>query len=59
MAQDQLIRLVSVGDEEGVGQGHVIWSRKNMKKLRSVKLELKKFNPVAKKHTLYKEKGKK
>ncbi len=59
MSQDNLIRLVSVGDEEGNGKGHVIWSRKNMKKLRSVKLEIKKFNPVAKKHTVYKEKPKK
>lgn len=59
MAQDNLIRLISVGDEEGNGKGHVIWSHKNMKKLRGAKLELKKFNPWIKKHTVYKEKPKK
>lgn len=56
MSQDNLIKLVSQGDEKGVGKGHVIWSRKNMKKLRGVKIELKKFNPIAKAHTIYKEK---
>lgn len=59
MSQDNLIRLVSVGDEEGVGKGHTIWAHKNMKKLRAVKLQLNKFNPIAKKHTVYKEKPKK
>lgn len=56
MSQDNLIKLVSQGDENGVGKGHIIWSHKNTKKLRGVKVELKKFNPVAKKHTLYVEK---
>lgn len=59
MAQDNLIRLVSQGDEDGVGEGHVIWAHKNTKKLRTIKLAMKKFNPIAKKHTLYKEKPKK
>ncbi len=59
MSQDNLIRLVSQGDENGVGKGHVIWSHKNTKKLRTVKLHLKKFNPIAKKHTAYVEKKKK
>ena len=59
MAQDNLIRLVSQGDEDGVGAGHVIWAHKNVKKLRAFKLAIKKFNPIAKKHTLYKEKPKK
>ncbi|MCK4635521.1 MAG: 50S ribosomal protein L33 [Candidatus Moranbacteria bacterium] len=56
MSQDNLIKLVSQGDEKGVGKGHVIWSKKNVKKLRGIKLELSKFNPFAKKHTIYKEK---
>jgi len=56
MSQDKLIRLVSVGDENGVGKGHVYYTRKNKRKLADQKFEFKKFNPVAKKHTLYKEK---
>ena len=56
MSQDNLIKLVSQGDEEGVGKGHIIWSHKNAKKLRAVKIEIKKFNPVAKKHTVDREK---
>ncbi len=56
MSQDNLIKLVSLGDEEGNGRGHVIWSHKNTKKLRGIKLEVKKFNPIIKKHTLYREK---
>ena len=57
MSQDRLIRLVSEGDENGVGKGHVIYSFKNKKGVER-KLELKKFNPIAKKRTLYKEKKK-
>lgn len=56
MSQDKLIKLVSVGDAKGVGKGHVYYTRKNKKKLAQVKFEFKKFNPVAKKHTVYKEK---
>ncbi len=56
MSQDNLIKLVSLGDEEGKGKGHVIWSHKNTKKLRGIKLEMKKYNPIAKKHTVYREK---
>ncbi len=59
MSQDNLIRLVSKGDENGVGKGHVIWAHKNTKKLRNIKIELNKFNPIAKKHTKYVEKKKK
>ncbi len=59
MAQDNLIRLVSQGDEEGNGKGHTIYAHKNTKKLRGHKIELKKFNPIVKKHTVYKEKPKK
>ena len=49
-----LIKLVSVGDENGVGKGHTIYTYKNKKN--QAKLELKKYNPAAKKHTVYKEK---
>jgi ribosomal protein L33 len=56
MSQDSLIKLVSHGDEDGKGKGHIIWSKKNKKKLRAVKIELNKFNPIAKKHTVYTEK---
>lgn len=55
MSQDNLIKLISLGDDEGVGKGHIIWAHKNTKKLKE-RLELKKYNPVAKKHTVYKEK---
>lgn len=54
MSQDNLIKLESVGDEDGKGKGHLIYSRKN-KKNTPKRLEIKKYNPVAKKHTLYKE----
>lgn len=56
MSQDNLIKLVSEGDKDGNGKGHVIWSRKNMKKLRGIKIELMKFNPIARTHTKYREK---
>jgi ribosomal protein L33 len=56
MSQDRLIKLVSEGDEKGVGKGHVIYTTKNRKKLADRKFAFKKFNPVARKHTLYKEK---
>jgi large subunit ribosomal protein L33 len=55
MSQDHLIKLVSVGDEKGVGKGHTYYSRKNRKSVER-KLEFKKYNPIAKKHTIYKEK---
>ena len=54
MSQENLIKLVSVGDENGVGKGHTIYTYKNKKN--QAKLELKKYNPAAKKHTVYKEK---
>jgi ribosomal protein L33 len=58
MSQDLLIKLVSVGDSKGVGKGHTYYLRYNnkTKKDPSKKLEMKKFNPVAKKHTVYKQK---
>lgn len=57
MSQDKLIKLVSEGDAEGVGKGHVYYTFKNKKQVQR-KLEFKKFNPVARKHTMYKEKKK-
>ena len=56
MSQDKLIKLVSVGDEKGVGKGHIYFTRKNKKKLADRKFEFKKFNPVSKSRTVYKEK---
>jgi len=61
-AQEALLKrlklnsLVSEGDENGVGKGHVYYTRKNKRKLADRTFEFKKFNPVAKKHTIYKEK---
>ena len=54
MSQLHLIKLVSVGDEKGVGKGHTYYSTKNKKSVER-KIELKKYNPVARKHTVYKE----
>lgn len=57
MSQDNLVKIVSQGDETGLGKGHIYYvnyKNKN-KKDPSKKLELKKFNPVAKKHTVYKQ----
>ncbi|MCR4279635.1 MAG: 50S ribosomal protein L33 [Candidatus Zambryskibacteria bacterium] len=55
MSQDHLIKLVSVGDKTGAGKGHTYYSRKNRKSVER-KLEFKKYNPVIRKHTVYKEK---
>lgn len=55
MSQNHLIKLVSVGDTKGVGKGHTYYSRKNKKSVER-KIELKKYNPVARVHTVYKEK---
>lgn len=56
MSQDKLIKLVSEGDEKGTGKGHVVYTRKNKRKHAETKFSFKKFNPIAKKHTVYKEK---
>mgnify|MGYP001158402317 CR=1 FL=1 len=58
MSQDLLIRMVSVGDENGVGKGHVYYTRFNNKNKKDPgkKYETTKFNPIAKKHTVYKQK---
>ena len=53
--QEHLIKLVSVGDSKGVGKGHTYITTKNKKQVER-KLEFKKYNPVARKHTVYKEK---
>ena len=42
------------GDEKGIGKGHTYYSFKNKKGVER-KLELKKYNPIARKRTLYKE----
>ncbi len=55
MAQVHLIKFVSVGDEKGQGKGHTYYSRKNRKAVER-KLEFKKYNPLVRKHTVYKEK---
>lgn len=54
MSQDNLVKMESEGDEDGVGKGHIIFTRKNKKKLKE-RLRLKKFNKIAKKHTWFKE----
>lgn len=58
MSQDLLIKLVSQGDKDGVGKGHTYYTRYNNKNKKdpSKKLEMKKYNPVAKTHTVYKQK---
>lgn len=56
MSQDKLIKLVSEGDADGRGKGHVIHTRKNKKKHAEQKFSFRKFNPIARTHTLYKEK---
>lgn len=58
MSQDLLIKMVSAGDENGVGKGHVYYTRFNnkVKKDPSKKYETTKYNPIARKHTVYKQK---
>lgn len=56
MSQDRLIRLVSEGDEKGLGKGHVYYTTKNRRKLADTKFAFKKYNPISRTHTLYKEK---
>jgi len=58
MSQDLLIKMVSQGDENGVGKGHVYYTRFNNKNKKdpSKKHEERKFNPVSKSHTVYKQK---
>lgn len=58
MSQDRLIKMVSKGDENGVGKGHVYYTTFNNKNKKdpSKKHEERKFNPVAKTHTQYVQK---
>lgn len=46
-SQENLVKLVHKAT------GHTYWSRKNRKKLATVKLKLKKFNPVLRKVVEY------
>jgi ribosomal protein L33 len=50
--------MVSKGDENGVGKGHTYYVRYNnkTKKDPGQKLSLKKYNPIAKTHTVYTQK---
>ena len=58
MSQDLLIKMVSAGDANGVGKGHTYYTRFNNKNKKnpSQKYEAKKFNPISKTHTVYKQK---
>jgi len=58
MSQDRLIKMVSKGDDKGVGKGHVYFTTYNNKNKKdpSKKHEERKYNPVAKKHTEYVQK---
>ncbi len=49
MSQDNLIKLKSSKS------GHVVWTRKNKKKLANAKLELMKYDPVIRKRVKFKE----
>jgi len=48
-SQENLIKLVHKAT------GHTYWSRKNRKKLASIKIKLKKFNPILRKVVEYVE----
>lgn len=54
MSQEALVKLQSQGDDNGVGSGHIRYTRKN-KKIHKERMEIKKYNPIARKHTVYKE----
>jgi len=54
MSQDNLVKLESEGLDGGVGKGHVRFTHKNKKRLKE-RLRLRKFNPIARAHTWYKE----
>ncbi|HYF05634.1 MAG TPA: 50S ribosomal protein L33 [Patescibacteria group bacterium] len=55
MSQERLIILKSVGDSTGKGKGHIIYSKKSRGLKTKRKIEVKKFNPIARKVTVYKE----
>lgn len=48
MSQDNLIKIKS-------SSGSILYTRKNRKKLSTVKIELKKFDPVLRKRVVFKE----
>ena len=58
MSQERLIKMVTQGDKNGVGKNHTYYStyNNNNKKDPSKKYEAKKYNPIAKTHTVYKQK---
>lgn len=58
MSQDKTIKLVTKGDENGVGKNDVYYVRYNNKNKKdpSKKLSLKKYNDKAKKHLVYTQK---
>lgn len=58
MSQERLIKLVSKGDEKGVGKGHVYYTTYNNKNKKdpSKKHTERKFNPVSQSHTVYTQK---
>ena len=60
MSQERLIKLVTKGDKDGVGNGHVYYTTFNNKNKKdpSKRYEAKKFNPVSKSHTVYTQKKK-
>lgn len=49
MSQDNLIKL------KNAKTGEVLFTRKNKKKLASIKIELKKFSKKLRKHVIFKE----
>lgn len=53
MSQDNLVKMESEGLDDGTGKGHVLYTRKNPRNKN--RLRLKKYNPIAKAHTFYKE----
>ncbi len=60
MSQDRLIKLVTKGDAKGVGKGHTYYTTFNNKNKKdpSKKHAERKYNPIAKTHTLYEQKKK-
>lgn len=58
MSQDNLVKMVHAKQDDKTGKKkitHTYWTRKNKRKLANHKLQMKKFNPVLKKHVVYKE----
>ncbi len=49
MSQDNLVKLKSAVSS------HIVWTRKNKKKLANMKLELKKYDPTVRKRVVFKE----